>query len=498
MDLFPLGLVAVAVPGSVRAVVAVSPVGAIRPAPRANAEDGQMRGIDGEVPLEGQSLDQIVGEALERRDDLAAAVADDMDVPVVRGAVRGSPVIEVGVGHDAQVLEKLQGAVDGSQVDVGSGSGDLLGRAVAQRAHRGQHLGALLRPAQAPLAQEPGQVAAGTRGTFLHAADPRYIDPSAHRGKRTAQWRTQPHNRVAVMATVVLGVLAGAHQAPQLADPDAPIVRADDLGLGRGDGCFETCRILLGPDGGARVERLPEHLTRFAASARLMELPEPDPERWTSLAQLMCEAWSPPPAREGSLKLMLTRGAERAGASAVPTSLALLSPIGAAPLRQRAAGVRVATLASGRSSTAFADAPWLLGGVKALSYAANMAAMREAGRRGADDAILVSTDGFVLEAPTATVVWASGGVVATTPAEGAGILLGTTQQALFDAAARAALPTRVTPARISDLLTADGLWLASSVRGIVEVTHVDGEPVKTDSVLTTRLRQLAGFESIDT
>ena len=93
-------------------------------------------------------------------------------------------------------------------------------------------------------------------------------------------------------------------------------------------------------------------------------------------------------------------------------------------------GIRVVTLDRGIDSGVPARAPWLLLGAKTLSYAVNMAAIREAKRRGADDAIFVSSDGIVLEAPTASLILRFGDRFVT-PAPNGGILHGTTQLSLF-------------------------------------------------------------------
>ena len=103
-----------------------------------------------------------------------------------------------------------------------------------------------------------------------------------------------------------------------------------------------------------------------------------------------------------------------------------------------------------------------------------MAAQREAARRGADDVVFVSSDGYVLEAPTASVVWCVGRTLHTTPLGATGILGGTTQQLLFERAAAAGWRPPTRWPRVDDLHAADVVWLISSVRGPVDVVELDG------------------------
>jgi 4-amino-4-deoxychorismate lyase len=138
------------------------------------------------------------------------------------------------------------------------------------------------------------------------------------------------------------------------------------------------------------------------------------------------------------------------------------------------------------------EAPWLLGGVKTISYALNMAALRYARASGAEEVIFTSTDGQLLEAPTATAVWLSGGVLRTPPPAPLGILDGVTVRHLYGAAAAAGFGTEVQRGTVADLHAADGVWLLSSVRIAAAVVALDGKPLATDLETTARILRAAG------
>ncbi|MGZ6793120.1 MAG: aminotransferase class IV, partial [Mycobacteriales bacterium] len=128
-------------------------------------------------------------------------------------------------------------------------------------------------------------------------------------------------------------------------------------------------------------------------------------------------------------------------------------------------------------------APWLLGGVKSTSYAVNMASLRAASAEGADDAIWLSSDGELLEAPTATVALVTGGRLVTPP-DTVGILPGTTVAAVLRLASLPVERRRVTA---DELAAADEVMLLSSVRGVAPVTVLDGRELGVGPV-TAALR----------
>lgn len=268
---------------------------------------------------------------------------------------------------------------------------------------------------------------------------------------------------------------------------DQPIATADDVGLVRGDGCFDAMRVLGGgPD--LVVENLQAHLARFARSATTLGLPF-DADAWRELIADAVARWNPVP--EAVLKLVLTRGPE--SNPGAPTGFLTLTELDLTAMRRARSGVRARTMCRGYASDAFTDAPWLLGGVKLLSYAVNAAAKREAGRHGADDAVFTSSDGFVLEAPTAAVIVRRGDELATTPPGATGILDSITVRTLFERAAADGVRCGYQLIPTSELFTADGVWLASSVRGVCPVVELDGRERAVDTDWSARVAAWGGF-----
>jgi 4-amino-4-deoxychorismate lyase len=272
--------------------------------------------------------------------------------------------------------------------------------------------------------------------------------------------------------------------------PDEPLLTADDLGLTRGDGCFEATRVVTDTAGGHRIDHLEDHLDRLQASAAALALPDIDRDAWRALIDDALSGWDA--VGEAMLKLILTRGRESDPSGEI-TGIVTVTPIAAQVLEQRRNGVSVVTLSRGTASDAAAPAPWLLGGVKTLSYAVNVAAVRVAQARGADDVIFTSSDGYVLEGPTAAVVWQAGGSLITTPVGPTGILASITQRALFAAAEQAGKPTAYALGTPAELSAADGVWLVSSGRGVAQVHTINGNPLSVIAGLSQEITALAGF-----
>jgi len=291
---------------------------------------------------------------------------------------------------------------------------------------------------------------------------------------------TSPRTPAPVLVLVpgATGAPSGGGPGYRLADPTVPQLSVTDLVATRGDGVFET----IGAFDGSPVNVGP-HLARLARSAEMIDLPAPDQALLAEAVDAAIAAHES--VAELSVRVMLTRGVEGEG---TPTCWihARVSDDWS-PYR---AGMRVAALDRGLATTAPATSPWLLSGAKTLSYAVNMAAVREAKRRGAADVLFVSSDGYALEGPTSTLLVRRGDSFPTSPAS-AGVLAGTAVATLFEwLREQQGLATGEELMTIEDVKGSDGAWLLSSTRLAAPITHLDEHELPVDAELTARFERV--------
>jgi branched-chain amino acid aminotransferase len=181
------------------------------------------------------------------------------------------------------------------------------------------------------------------------------------------------------------------------------MIPATDDGLIRGDGAFDAFSVHDG-----RPFARAAHLDRLERSCSALDLPCPRAEIESDVDLLLSAA----PPGDAVVRVVLTRGGRR---------LSRLESIGDA--EERARPVRLWPV--------IYDPSVVLNGVKSLSYAANMLASRQALARGCDEALLVRTDGIVLEGPTCAVFWVTGGRLHT-PGLECGILASITRRVIME------------------------------------------------------------------
>ena len=257
----------------------------------------------------------------------------------------------------------------------------------------------------------------------------------------------------------VLAVLTA--EGPILADPAIPLLTSDDRAVLLGESAFETLLV---------SQRTPvlltEHLERLKRSGAALSIEVPADADLLALVTLGVENFG---GDSAAVRLVVTPGSsERRGVTFVR-----VYEIPSRHLDTRHAGIAAITLSLGIPAGLRAAAPWLLGGVKSGSYAVSAAGLREAQRRGADDAIWLSSDGEVLEGTTSAIAWVRAGQLLTVPASEVGVLPSVTWELVSRLSQGLGLPTATRRARIDEIRGADEVMLLSSVRGIAPVITID-------------------------
>ena len=257
----------------------------------------------------------------------------------------------------------------------------------------------------------------------------------------------------------------------QLMPESANAVSALDRGLLLGDGLFETMRVVCG-----HVLQWNRHWERLHGGARTIGLALP----WTAdeLHEAVGQTLHANDLREATVRLTVTRGF-------LPTARGLLPPAGTQPMLLIRAtpfapypdhlyheGMQVIVSRRVRRNE---QSP--LSRVKSLCYLDNVVARQEAMERGADEALLLNTQGSVACATTANVFCVQAGRLRTPPVED-GALPGTVRALVCaELAQKMQYGVSITQLDEAALLKSDEVFLTNTLMGIMPVCAVDGRPI---------------------
>lgn len=279
----------------------------------------------------------------------------------------------------------------------------------------------------------------------------------------------------------------------RLVSIDGQIVAADearvsvfDRGFLYGDSVFETIRTYDG-----QPFELEAHLSRLARSAELVAIELP--VSLTQLGQEIISVVGQAGNSESYIRLMITRGAGELGLapelSLAPLRVVLVMPLTPPPEKNYREGIDVISVQTQRATDASDTA-----GAKVGNYLASVLAMKQAALAGAKEALILDQAGRVVEGASSNIFLVKQGRLVTPP-ESAGILPGITRANLLLVAAREHISVEFKEIELRDVLSADEVFISSSIREILPVVRVDGQLIGRGEPGRMTQRLLASFRA---
>lgn len=263
-----------------------------------------------------------------------------------------------------------------------------------------------------------------------------------------------------------------------------------DRGFLYGDGIYETLRVY-----GGQVFKLDEHLARLERSAGMIHLKLPLDSSGFAEAIETC-------LKKNDLSSALVRiGVSRGEASLPGLDPALVAgeatvviaprPFKPYPEEMYERGINAAVVSVRRN-----PAEALNPAIKSTNFLNNILAKMEALEAGADEAIMLNTNGHVAEGTTTNVFWVNRMTLFTPPLE-AGILDGVTRHAALNIAQRLLAYRAFEVLRGRDALDeADEVFVTSTSYEVMPVTSIDGSPVGDGRVGPISRELLAKFREL--
>jgi aminodeoxychorismate lyase len=242
------------------------------------------------------------------------------------------------------------------------------------------------------------------------------------------------------------------------------LVPVNDRGFMYGDGLFETMRVENG-----KPFRMAQHLERMTRGADFLKIKPPfTPKELEKFAGQLIERNQMPSA---ILRVTLTRGSGIRGYTPSPDGKpTIVMTLHAAPSLDHLVEWSMVT------SSFRIPAADPLSSLKTTSKILHVMARAEAAEKGADEALLINTNGEVAEAASGNLFWIYHDNVCTVPT-GRGVLPGITRAIVLEICQTLGLQTNKRVIKPEALRNSQGIFVTQSAFGIVPVTMFDGGSV---------------------
>jgi branched-chain amino acid aminotransferase len=241
-----------------------------------------------------------------------------------------------------------------------------------------------------------------------------------------------------------------------------------DHGLLYGDGVFEGIRVY-----GGKIFRLDEHLARLYDSAKAIWLTIPMPK--DEMATVTEEAVRRSGIAEAYIRHVVTRGVGDLGLDPrkcpKPSIIIIVDTIRLFPEEVYETGLRVVT-----AGTPIPHREALSPRVKSLNYLAHILAKIEGIHSGADEVLMLDSEGHVAEGSGQNIFVVKNGAIRT-PSAYAGILKGVTRDVVIELASAAGYDMRETMLNRYDVYTADEAFFTGTASELIAIRQVDGRTI---------------------
>lgn len=241
-----------------------------------------------------------------------------------------------------------------------------------------------------------------------------------------------------------------------------------DHGLLYGDGVFEGIRSYDG-----LIFKLKEHIDRLYRSAHTIMLKIPMSKQ--DMIEAVKKTLRANKLRDAYIRLIVTRGMGDLGLDprkcARPTVIIIADRIKLYPSEFYKNGMEIVTIPTQRNIHEAINPQ-----IKSLNYLNNILAKIEAINAGAEEAVMLNSEGYVAECTGDNIFIVKGQALFTPPVH-SGILRGITRNAVMNIAAKRRMPVCEEILTRYDLFNADECFLTGTAAELIPIVKIDGRVI---------------------